>query len=338
MLWTKVRCQTLRPHFTWSHKPLFHPTRQFSHTAFRPFLRHSRCLRQEISPNASLRENVHLPAHSGPSFYEKISKPGIWKQVTVGCVNSFTCGVADLSPPQVRDRNFISGVLISSDPDYHRNWVLDRKDGCCLFSMDPENHHKHGFEEGTNSRTHPGPYPHKMSLGCLYPPEYQGLRESLANMQSIVQHLPVLIRPWINLACVSVMQPYADATEGKRLCWKICLLNAGVWLAWKLKPLNGFMTVRFMHYPLSGLSYTLLTSMFRYAGFKKNVVGFCWTKYILFYSHRSALHLLCNCLALESFGKGFSESSSQKTVLYLFQVLRHTTIFSANRTRHNLVF
>jgi len=41
------------------------------------------------------------------------------------------------------------------------------------------------------------------------------------------------------------------------------------------------MTVSFMHHPLSGLSYTLLTSMF---------------------SHRSFLHLACNCLALESFG------------------------------------
>ncbi|PPQ73067.1 hypothetical protein CVT24_001612, partial [Panaeolus cyanescens] len=109
----------------------------------------------------------------------------------------------------------------------------------------------------------------------------QSLRETLANIQTTIQSLPVLIRPWINVACVAVMQPYADASEGKRLCWKICLLNAGVYLAWKVKPWGMFMRTAFMHNPLSGLSYTLLTSMF---------------------SHQSALHLLFNCLALESFG------------------------------------
>jgi len=65
------------------------------------------------------------------------------------------------------------------------------------------------------------------------------------------------------------------------LCWKICLLNAGVWAAWKIKSWQPFMNRSFMHHPLSGLSYTLLTSMF---------------------SHRSVMHLFFNCLALESFG------------------------------------
>jgi len=109
----------------------------------------------------------------------------------------------------------------------------------------------------------------------------QGLREKLASIQTTVQQLPVLIRPWINLAFVSVMQPYADASEGKRLCWKICLLNATIYAAWKVKRWEPFMSRNFMHYPLSGRSYTLLTSMF---------------------SHRTALHLFFNCLALESFG------------------------------------
>jgi len=90
------------------------------------------------------------------------------------------------------------------------------------------------------------------------------MREILTNIQSTVQQLPVLIRPWINLAFVSVMQPYADASEGKRLCWKICLLNLAVYAAWKVKRWQGFMVTRFMHYPLSGMSITLLTSMFRY--------------------------------------------------------------------------
>ena len=71
------------------------------------------------------------------------------------------------------------------------------------------------------------------------------------------------MRPWINVAIVGVMQSYADAPEGKRLCWKICLLNATVWAAWKIKKFQPFMTRAFLSNPLSGLSYTLLTSAFR---------------------------------------------------------------------------
>ncbi|KIM44829.1 hypothetical protein M413DRAFT_67386 [Hebeloma cylindrosporum] len=250
MLWTKLRCQTLRPPFTWSHKTLFQPARQFSQTSFRPFLRQSRCLRQEISTNASLKENVSPPAHDGPSFYEKISKPGIWRQVTFVSVTSFLAFSLAATQTTLETEYWTERMVAVSSV-----WTLKT-----ITNTDLK----------------------RAQTAELI----QGLRESLANIQSVVQQLPVLIRPWVNLACLSVMQPYADATEGKRLCWKICLLNAGVWLAWKLKPWKGFMTVRFMHYPLSGLSYTLLTSMF---------------------SHRSAIHLLCNCLALESFGKDSSE-------------------------------
>ncbi|KAF6753062.1 hypothetical protein DFP72DRAFT_435485 [Ephemerocybe angulata] len=108
------------------------------------------------------------------------------------------------------------------------------------------------------------------------------LREWFAAVNRFTQeYVPSLIRPWISLGLVNVLQPYADASEGKRLCWKICLLNAGVYLAWKIKRLQPAMAVRFMHNPLSGLSYTLLTSMF---------------------SHKDFFHLLLNCLALESFG------------------------------------
>jgi len=68
---------------------------------------------------------------------------------------------------------------------------------------------------------------------------------------------------------------------GARQIWKICLFNAAIWAAWKFRRLQVPMSIRFMHNPLSGLSSTLLTSMF---------------------SHRSFIHLAFNCLALESFG------------------------------------
>ncbi|KAJ2930532.1 hypothetical protein H1R20_g6565, partial [Candolleomyces eurysporus] len=107
------------------------------------------------------------------------------------------------------------------------------------------------------------------------------LREWFAKLNEKLQDAPALIRPWIGLAFVTVLQPYADASEGKRLCWKVCLLNAAVYLAWKVKRWQPTMNRRFMHNPLSGLSFTLLTSMF---------------------SHKHFFHLLLNCLALESFG------------------------------------
>ena len=107
---------------------------------------------------------------------------------------------------------------------------------------------------------------------------------------------------------MSIVQPYADASEGKRMCWKICLLNAGVWAAWKIKRWQPFMIRSFMHHPLSGLSTTLVTSMFRYFIFfslDRSIVIIYVPDYVcvLIYSHMSFMHLLFNCLALESFGK-----------------------------------
>ncbi|PFH51027.1 hypothetical protein AMATHDRAFT_59958 [Amanita thiersii Skay4041] len=107
------------------------------------------------------------------------------------------------------------------------------------------------------------------------------LREWYSKLNSAVQDFPTLIKPWISLAYVTVMQPYADMSEGKRLCWKICLLNATVYGFWKIRQLQSGMLHTFMHNPLSGMSFTILTSTF---------------------SHKAFLHLLFNCLALESFG------------------------------------
>ncbi|KAN0088917.1 hypothetical protein V8E55_005974 [Tylopilus felleus] len=74
---------------------------------------------------------------------------------------------------------------------------------------------------------------------------------------------------------------YYDASEGRRLCWSICALNTAIFLMWKIPRFNPFMNRAFTHDPLSGKSYTLLTSMF---------------------SHKSFLHLATNSMALASFG------------------------------------
>ncbi|KAG6827205.1 hypothetical protein H0H92_012789 [Tricholoma furcatifolium] len=76
--------------------------------------------------------------------------------------------------------------------------------------------------------------------------------------------IPKAIRPWLGAAYAAVINPYGNSTDGKRLCWKICLFNAAIWVAWKVKRLQPMMMVRFTHNPLSGLSFTLLTSMFSF--------------------------------------------------------------------------
>ncbi|KAH9479680.1 Presenilins-associated rhomboid-like protein, mitochondrial [Psilocybe cubensis] len=209
-------------------------------------------LRQELdvqsaksSSNTAEGASAQAEPGFGASFYEKVGKPGIAKQVFFATVASTFALV-------------FASVQTSIETD---EWIERMVAVAPIWSVKAISNTD--LKRAQNAEL------------------IQRLREKLANIQTTVQQLPVLIRPWINLIVVGVMQPYADASEGKRLCWKICLLNVGVWALWKVRSLRGFMTVRFMHNPLSGLSYTLLTSAF---------------------SHRTAIHLLCNCLALESFG------------------------------------
>src|ERR1700722_5619184 len=76
--------------------------------------------------------------------------------------------------------------------------------------------------------------------------------------------LPVIVKRLLVTAYTSLAQNYLDATEGRRMCFKITAINAAVWLLWKLPSARIAMMTSFTHNPLSGLSYTLLTSMFRY--------------------------------------------------------------------------
>ncbi|KIK60519.1 hypothetical protein GYMLUDRAFT_200694 [Collybiopsis luxurians FD-317 M1] len=113
----------------------------------------------------------------------------------------------------------------------------------------------------------------------------QQLRSTYKYLATQASEIPQVIRPYITTIYLSVFQPYADASDGRRLCWKICMLNAGIWFMWQFQRLQPMMTRSFIHHPLSGLSYTLLTSTF---------------------SHASFLHLAFNCLALEGFGSAAS--------------------------------
>ncbi|KIM88094.1 hypothetical protein PILCRDRAFT_813998 [Piloderma croceum F 1598] len=107
------------------------------------------------------------------------------------------------------------------------------------------------------------------------------LQNFVEELKEMTTNFPIAVRNVIFITYVNLANPYLNASEGRRLCWKICFLNTAIWVAWQVPRLQRFMHHAFMHHPLSGLSYTLLTSMF---------------------SHKSFMHLLFNSFALCSFG------------------------------------
>ncbi|KAJ7043569.1 hypothetical protein C8F04DRAFT_1072556 [Mycena alexandri] len=119
----------------------------------------------------------------------------------------------------------------------------------------------------------------------------QELRDGLKTVGSVTEGLGNGVRNRIMLAWATVAQSYLNVSEGKRICWKICLLNVGVWLAWKSRRLKPFMLRNFVHDPLSGRSLTMLTSMF---------------------SSRIAFILALNLLFLDGFGSSASFHLSQR--------------------------
>lgn len=253
MLWIS-RCRALRR----SAKPVAQSIRPLSTTStLRGFLRPTPCFRQEAP---SFRDKVG-PLEHGGSFYQKVGKPRIRNQVIVGRV------ALSFSVPLNNSRKFVAVVSFlgfsaaaaqtTVETEY---WARRMAASSSIWSLKAITNMD--LKRAQNIELI------RVSicdiLSMLFTVYTQGLRERLASINSALSNFPVLIRSWVNVGCVAAMQTYADASEGKRLCWKICLLNAGVWAAWKIKRWQPFMNRSFMHHPLSGLSYTVLTSMFRY--------------------------------------------------------------------------
>ncbi|KAF7308808.1 Rhomboid domain-containing protein [Mycena kentingensis (nom. inval.)] len=90
----------------------------------------------------------------------------------------------------------------------------------------------------------------------------QELRDGLKTVGSWTEFLPATIRNRVMRVWASTAQAYLNVSEGKRMCWKLCVLNIGVWAAWKSETLGPFMRKHFVHNPLSGRTVTLFTSMF----------------------------------------------------------------------------
>ncbi|KAJ7180628.1 hypothetical protein C8R46DRAFT_1070032 [Mycena filopes] len=119
----------------------------------------------------------------------------------------------------------------------------------------------------------------------------QELRDGLKTVGNVTEGLGRSVRNRIMLVWATVAQSYLNVSEGKRICWKICVLNVGVWLAWKSRRLKPFMLRNFVHDPLSGRSLTMFTSMF---------------------SSRIALVLALNLLFLDGFGSSASFHLAQR--------------------------
>ncbi|CAK5267640.1 unnamed protein product, partial [Mycena citricolor] len=113
----------------------------------------------------------------------------------------------------------------------------------------------------------------------------QELRDNLKKLADSTEGLPNVIRNFVVYGYGSVAQAYLNVTDGKRLCWKIGLLNVGVWLAWRSNGLRSYMQRNFAHDVLSGKSRTLLTSIL---------------------SSRYSVVLLLNLLFLDGFGSSSS--------------------------------
>ena len=85
----------------------------------------------------------------------------------------------------------------------------------------------------------------------------------LESVKETISQWPIALQNISLTVSAFVGSFYYDTSEGRRLCWSLCALNTAIFLMWKIPRLNAFMNRAFTHDPLSGKSYTLLTSMFR---------------------------------------------------------------------------
>ena len=75
--------------------------------------------------------------------------------------------------------------------------------------------------------------------------------------------VPSLVKLELARAYVLFANAWLSTSEARRTCYGITAINTLVFLAWQIPRLRPAMQRHFTHNPLSGVSYTLLTSMFR---------------------------------------------------------------------------
>ncbi|OJA11968.1 hypothetical protein AZE42_07247 [Rhizopogon vesiculosus] len=228
-------------------RPCIHPpSRSFVHSLPRNFPRIGRITPEKSSQSIlpTFRDQVARSTEV-ESFSSRVHRPKIRNQVLFFIGGSILAYSIAASQTQV-DTDYWSKRLVSVS---HR-WTL---------------------RAPTTEDMRKAQY---LELGKYLQTQVNQLKDTLAEW-------PLALRNLVLSVHVQAAQSYLDAPEGRRLCWLICGVNTAIYLMWKIPRLAPFMTRSFTHHPLSGRSYTLLTSAF---------------------SHKSFIHLLANSMALASFG------------------------------------
>lgn len=116
------------------------------------------------------------------------------------------------------------------------------------------------------------------------------MQQRLVLLKEAVDEWPQTMKALAIWSYVQIAQPILDTSETRRWCWAIGALNGILYLAWHSPRTKPLLRARFTHNPLSGLSYTMLTSLF---------------------SHRSMMHVIASSMLVASFGSA--------TAHYLFE-------------------
>ena len=95
---------------------------------------------------------------------------------------------------------------------------------------------------------------------CSTLQKFQG---QLASLTELLADAPIVAKSVILHSYARLAEMYLNASEGRRAGYGIAAVNVGVWVAWQIPILRPFMMAHFTHQPLSGKTYTMLTSMFR---------------------------------------------------------------------------
>jgi rhomboid-like protein len=103
------------------------------------------------------------------------------------------------------------------------------------------------------------PVPVSLEL-CSTPQKFQA---QLATLTESLADAPIVAKSVILHSYARLAEMYLNASEGRRAGYGIAAVNVGIWVAWQIPVLRPFMMTHFTHHPLSGKTYTMLTSMFR---------------------------------------------------------------------------
>lgn len=94
-------------------------------------------------------------------------------------------------------------------------------------------------------------------------PHPQKFQTQLATLTDLLADAPIVAKSVILHSYARLAEMYLNASEGRRAGYAIAAVNVGIWVAWQIPVLRPIMMTHFTHSPLSGKTYTMLTSMFR---------------------------------------------------------------------------